>query len=32
VRGLGDEARAAEEAAVPAAVAGAGGGEGAPGA
>ena len=32
VRGLGDEARAAEEAAVPAAVAGAGRGEGAPGA
>ena len=30
VRGLGDEARAAEEAAVPAAVAGAGAGEGAP--
>ena len=32
VRGLGDEARAAEEAAVPAAVAGAGAGEGASGA
>src|SRR4051812_30748531 len=32
VRGLGDEARAAEDAAVPAAVAGAGAGEGAPGA
>jgi uncharacterized protein (TIRG00374 family) len=32
VRGLGDEARAAEDAAVPGAVAGAGAGEGAPGA